>query len=156
METVEDLEPTFSLQHNPEQERETCSQKLRLPTKARARESRDRLRRTYPSADFYKCSTCGAWHTTKMRTEDERMRRRRVRDGDLVTITYDADDGVTLHVGDGLLTPSGRTYRIVAEPVKTKGKYPNRYKLACAVNVPILGATYPLVWYDRSPKSKAA
>lgn len=153
---VEDLEPTFSLQYDQDQERSTCSSKIRYATKARAREARNILRRTYPTADHYQCITCGRWHVTKMRAEDDRRNRRRAREGDLVTITYDAADGVTLHAGDGLQTPSGRTYRIVVEPLKVNGKYPNRYKLACAVNVPILGATYPLVWYDRSPKRKAA
>ncbi len=147
---MEDLDPRFSRTVDPEHEQRTCSRKIKYRSKSRAREARDILRRTYSSADHYQCRVCGAWHVSKMKTEDDRTFRRRAATGDLVMITYDVDPGVTLHPGDGLKTATGRTYLIVEATPNRKGPRAGiRYRLFCAVNQPIPGVTYPLVWYSR-------
>lgn len=81
--------------------------------------------------------------------EHDRTRRRAARDGDLVSIHYDANDGDELAVGDGLVTSTGRTYRIVGFDRQTRGRRAGRYHLLCAVNQPIAGRSFPLVWYKR-------
>jgi hypothetical protein len=89
-----------------------------------------------------------------MKTEDNRTFRRRAATGDLVSITYDADPGVVLKPGDGLQTPTGRTYLIVEATPYSRGPHAGRrHKLYCAVNQPIPGVTYPLIWYSRDAKT---
>ena len=135
-----------------EDDRRICNTKVRHRTKAEARAARARDSRTAGHRlHIYECPTCDGFHLTSMPPEHERHRRRAAAAGELVKISYDAPKGVTLELGDGLRTPTGRTYLIVGLRVQDKGKHRGRYHLQCAVGEPIPGRTFLLVWYNRDP-----
>lgn len=148
-----DLEPSAELVLDPARERDllNCRRKQRHASKGAARAARDILRRTAPEADFYPCDHCKGFHISKLPAEHERLRRRASAEGEVVAIHYDPDPGVTLGIGDGLQTSTGRTYLIIGYRVQQSGKRAGRYHLMCAVNQPITGRTHPLVWYKRDP-----
>lgn len=53
--------------------------------------------------------------------------------GATVTITYDADIGVTLWAGEYMRTPAGRCYRIVDRYRVNSSVAPNRWKVTALV-----------------------
>ena len=72
--------------------------------------------------------------------------------GDVVGIAYDADPGVELQPGDGLITRTGRTYVILEARQQLRGIHTGRWHLRCAVadEAPQVGAVvHPLVWHHR-------
>lgn len=148
-----ELAPTLAL--DDDHERSVCQSKVRYRTKAVARAARARDKRTYNrTMHIYECPVCRGFHLTKMALEYDRQRRRAASAGELVTISYDAPDGVELALGDGLRTNTGRTYLIVGFRRQETGMHAGRYHLMCAVNQPIPGRTFLLVWYKRDPKPR--
>lgn len=145
-----DFEPIEILSFDLEHGETACKRKVRHATKAGARKARDVLRRSIPGSDWYACRFCKGFHISKLPVEDDRAQKRAARvTGDVVAIHYDPNPGVSLEIGDGLLTSTGRTYLIVGYRVQKAGKHAGRYHLLCAVNQPITGTTHPLVWYKR-------
>lgn len=70
--------------------------------------------------------------------------------GAVVRITYDAR--VPVAAGDALVTPSGRTYLVVAARRQEGGKHRGRWHLRCAVAegpAPAGVTRHRLIWYRR-------
>jgi hypothetical protein len=74
--------------------------------------------------------------------------------GALVRIFY---DGHQLGAGDALVTPSGRTYVVVAVRVQRRGQHVGRQHLACLVahaDARSGRQVFPLFWYPRRPRPR--
>ena len=79
-------------------------------------------------------------------------------------VTYDADTGVVIRLGDLLV--STRTTYVVLDARKMKSKYPNRWALGVAPIGEVEGGKYPvctpapgrqshqLRWYPRKRKTR--
>lgn len=142
---------------DPDQrDRSVCRSKIQYATKAAARATRDKIRRDGSTASLYQCKVCHLFHiTSKPQGHDRRNRRvsRMARDGNVVSLTYDANPGTTLEIGDGLITQSGRIYLIVNLRIQKEGKHVGRYHLSCVVNPEEIPAVlHPLVWNERGAK----
>lgn len=68
--------------------------------------------------------------------------------GAVVRIYY---DGASVHVGEALRTPTGRTYLVVERRLQARGKHVGRQHLACVVDAELPPGTkvLSLRWYRR-------
>lgn len=71
-----------------------------------------------------------------------------------VKLTYDAPDR-DVAAGDGIRTPSGRSYLVIASRRQERGKHAGRWHLRCIVvdGIPAGVAIHPLFWHSRDART---